>query len=451
MRELESGALGIAFTCNEFFKIISGTEATFAGTHDNADILGVIVSHLEIRILQGAHTRHRLELSQVVELTVESHLDAEFLVVVECNRRMHRGRFRLLVGLYRFEVGSLAVTKRRDDSETRHGNLLRLGGLGGNFAGHLREDNRRIRSAERHVVAQHALEFLMTGMVLYEVETSHLFLEGGGLFVAVGERREHRIGRQGLDAEDGLDCTGGTEAVAGHHLGRAHADIRIVFAKEILERRNFGIVVLTRTRTVSIHVADIGLVDAGILDGAVNRFHQADAIFTRSGNVVCVARNARTEHFAVLFCRAFLGMFVRFDNDDSRTFAKRNAVATVERRASVFVEGMERKEAGIRNSRKGVGTARNHHVGLTRTNQVAGNRNRNRTCRTGVRHVRHDTASAARFSNLRSNGGNRHLCNFRSVAAMLMILFNGKHAAHAATDHHAHALVVTKIRKPRIG
>ena len=34
---------------------------------------------------------------------------------------------------------------------------------------------------------------------------------------------------------------------------------------------------------------------------------------------------------------------------------------------------------------------------------------------------------------------------------MLMILFNRKDTAHAATDHHAHALVVTKIRKPRIG
>ena len=34
---------------------------------------------------------------------------------------------------------------------------------------------------------------------------------------------------------------------------------------------------------------------------------------------------------------------------------------------------------------------------------------------------------------------------------MLVILFNGKHTAHAAADHHAHALIVTEIRKPRIG
>ena len=265
------------------------------------------------------------------------------------------------------------------------------------------------------------------------------------------EGREHGIGREGLDAEHGFNGAGCTQAVARHHLGRAHAHRRVLFAEERLEGRHFGIVVLARTRTVRIHVTDIGLRDAGIFDGAVHGLHQAECIFTRGGNVVCVARDAGTEDFAVLLCTAFLSMFKGFDNHHAGAFAKRNAVAMVKRRAAVLVEGMERKEAGIRHSRKGIRTARNHHVGLARTDKVAGERNRDSARGTGVRHVRHDAAGTAHFGNLACNGRNRHLGNVGGFLGTLVIMFDGNDATDAATDNDAHSLVVVEIGKARIG
>ena len=364
---------------------------------------------------------------------------------------MHRSALGLLARLYGIQVGCLAVAERRHDSKTGHRNFLRLGGLGGNFARHLREHDGGVRAAECHVVAQDALEFLVAGLVLHKVESAHLLLEGGGLFLGIGERREHRIGRESLDAENRLDGTRCAQAVARHHLRGTHAHIRIVFAKEILESRNFSIVVLARAGTVSIHVTDIGLVDAGVLDGAVDGLHQAHAIFARGGNVVRVARNAGAKHLAISLRAALLGMFVGFHDDNARTFTERNAIAAVKRGATVLVERMERKETGIRHGSEGIRTARNHHVGLARADEVAGDRDGNRTRRTRVRHVRHDAACATGFSHLACDGCNRHLRNFCGIAPVLVILFNGKHATHATADNYAHALVVTKIRKPRIG
>ena len=127
MRELERGTVRVAFAGNEFLEIVGGTETAFAGTDDNADILRVVLGHLERSILQGAHARDRLELAQVVELAVERHLDAQILVVVKSDCRLDGSAFGLLAGLDRLDVGSLAIAKRAHDTETRHGNLLGLG------------------------------------------------------------------------------------------------------------------------------------------------------------------------------------------------------------------------------------------------------------------------------------------------------------------------------------
>ena len=202
---------------------------------------------------------------------------------------------------------------------------------------------------------------------------------------------------------------------------------------------------------MGVHVTDVGLRDTGILDSAVHGLHQAERVFARGGNVVCIARDARTKHFAVLLGSTLLRMFVRFHNHDTSTFAKRNAIATVKRRASVFVEGMERKESGIRDRSKRIGAARNHDIGLTGANQVASDRNRNCTSSTSIRYVSDNATGPASFSHLRRNRCNRHLCDFRSVATMLMILFNRKNAAHATSDNHAHTLVVIKVFESGIG
>ena len=451
MRELEGGTTGIAEFSNQFFKIVSGAEAAFAGTHDNTDIHGIFVRHLEVCILQRTHARNGLELAQVVELAVESHLDAQFLVVFQGNRRTHRSGFRLLAGLHGFHIGGLAVAERRHDSKTRHGNLLACGTLGRHVTRFLRENDSGVGATESNVIAQHTLQIFMACKVLHEVHFAHLFLEGGRLFFAIGEGREHGIGSQSLNAEHGFDSAGSTQAVARKHLGRAHAHRRVFFAKVCLEGSHFGVIVLARTRTVGIDVTDVGLCNAGILDGAVDGFLEAKAIFAGGGNMVCIAGNARTKHFAVLLGRALLGMFVRFNNHDAGAFAQRNAIAAVERRAAVFIKRMQRKESGIRHRGKRVGTTRNDNVCLASANQVAGHRNRNRTGGTSVCHVRHNTAGATSFSHLGGNRCDRHLGNFRSVATMLMILFNGKNTTHATSDHHAHALVITKVLETCIG
>ena len=451
MRELERGTVRVAFAGNEFFKVVGGTEAAFAGTHDNADVLRILVGHLKACILQCAHARNRLELSQIVELAVKCHLDAQFLVVIERDLRANRGRFGFLARIDGIEVGGLAVAERRHDAKTRHGNFLVAGGLCRNAPLLLGEDNACVGAAKGNIVAHDALERLTAGLVLHKVHLAHLFLERLGIFFAVGEGREHRIGRQRLDAEHRLDCTCGSQAMAGKHLGRAHAHGRVFFTKEALEGSHFGIVVLAGTGTVGIHIANVGLLDAGILDGTVHGLDQAKGIFAGGRNVVSITCNAGTEHLAVLFSATLLGVLVRFHDDNAGAFAKCNAVAVVERGAAIFVEGMQRKESGIGNRRKGIGAARHDHVGLAGTDQVARQGDRDGACRTGVRHVGDNAAGTTSFRHLGCNGCDGHLGDVGGFLGALMIMFNRNDSANATSDNDTHALVVVEVTETCIG
>ena len=345
VRELEGATASITGFGNEFLEIVSGTEPAFAGTHDDTDLLGVIFSDRKVCILEGAHAGHGLELSQIVELAVEGHLDAEFLVVVVRDSRANGSGFRELTVLDGVKENFLAVTDRAYNANTCHSNLLILSDLALHIARLLAEHNTCVRAAESDVVAHDAFEFLGTRGVLHVVHCANLSLEGFGIFGRVMERRQNGIRRESLDAEHGFDCTGGAEAVARHYLGRTDTQGRIFFVEELVECIDFCIVVLARTRTMSVQVTDVRLLDARIPDSAVHRFEEADAIFARSRNVVSVACDACAENFAITLGVTLFGMFQRFDNHDAGTFTEGDAVAVVKRRAAVFVQSMERKEA----------------------------------------------------------------------------------------------------------
>ena len=239
--------------------------------------------------------------------------------------------------------------------------------------------------------------------------------------------------------------------MTGKHLGRAHTHSRVFFAEEALESGHFGIVVLAGTGSVSIHIADVGLLDAGILDGSVHGLDKAKGVFARSRDVVCITCNAGTEHLAVLLSATLLGVFERFHDDNAGTFAERNAVAVVERGTAIFVEGMQRKESRIRDRRKGIGATRHDHVGLTGTNQIASKSDRDGACRTGVRHVGDNATSTAGFSDLRCNGCDGHLGDVGGFLGALMIMFNRNDTANAASDNDTHTLIVVEITETCIG
>ena len=106
---------------------------------------------------------------------------------------------------------------------------------------------------------------------------------------------------------------------------------------------------------------------------------------------------------------------------------------------------MERKEAGIRNRSKGVGTTSDNDIGSACTDKVASQRNGNRTGSASVTHVRHDATGMAGFCHLGGNCGNGHLRNFVGILTAAVVFFDAEDSTHAATDNDAYAATVGKV------
>ena len=60
-----------------------------------------------------------------------------------------------------------------------------------------------------------------------------------------------------FDREYRFDAAGRTESVAGHRFGRTDGNVVGVFAKNLLDRQRFKLVVVRRRSSVSVDVADL--------------------------------------------------------------------------------------------------------------------------------------------------------------------------------------------------
>ena len=201
-----------------------------------------------------------------------------------------------------------------------------------------------------------------------------------------------------------------------------------------------------------VHIIDVARIEAGVFQGAYHG--QGGAFGIGRGNVVRIGAHAETGQFGVDFRAAFFGVFVFFQHQHARSFAHHEAVAVFVPRAGgrggVIIAGRQRfhrgKTSHAEHTHCAFRTASHHHFGIAVLNHAGGIADA--VCAGGA--GRHDavagTLIAFKDGHVAGNQVDQRAGNKEGIDAARAVFvhhdagfLNGRQAADAGTDVHAHA------------
>ena len=192
-------------------------------------------------------------------------------------------------------------------------------------------------SAEAESVAHGGAHGAALGLVEGEVEVVvDLGIEVLGVVV---DRRGDDVLVDGLDGENGLECSGGAEQVAGHGLGGAEVQLVGVVAEDFVYGLLLAAVADGRGGAVQVDVVDVLGPETCVAQGVLHDEDGSEPFGVRGGDVVCVGAHAAAHYFGVDLGSARLGVLKLFEHERGGTLADNEPVLASRRRGGMLPWG----------------------------------------------------------------------------------------------------------------
>ena len=209
VREVEGRTCCCSILRNVLLELIYGCKWAITGSDDHTKLFCILLCYLDACFLQCLKTRDDLHQTELVELSVECHLQTIFIVIFFSNICMYRRCFRLCLCIDLIDIVGNAISKWADDTKTCDINLLIVLSFL-HIARLLREDDTCIASAKCKGVRHYIVQILFLHCIRHEIECACLLTERLDILLRISDRWWNLVLCQSLDCENCLDRTGCT-------------------------------------------------------------------------------------------------------------------------------------------------------------------------------------------------------------------------------------------------